>query len=452
MVLATIRRFCFVSQSWAEFTCICDLRERFSKYVMRFVLVSTHIDQTTGYSKVAFNLIKQLSTLAPKVKVFHFGFQRHPMRPSLRKYPEGVSSYDAAANEDPKEEGFGYNKINEYLEMVNPDVVMIYNDPLTIVRFIEAMKHKPGKAPYKLWLYLDQVYSGIASQITDLLRAHSDRIYCFTEKWKDALLNYGSFDDVRVLGHAIDATTFTCMPEEARKAIRINLTIPETGTVFLNANRNSQRKRLDLTVMGFVRLLKSKPSAPYYLVIATNVQPQAGAFYDLQRIYMEELKENGLDFQDFARRLLLIDTSPPNVFADDAINQLYNAADIGINTSDGEGYGLCQLEHMYTGAPQVVTDIGTYRSFLDPSVAEFVPPDGRMYFPGGMPHGLYCSTFSANDVAKAMESVIATLPAKRKAVQCYSFKSWTKVCDEWLEDVIAEAEGPSSTVSVPVKP
>jgi hypothetical protein len=89
---------------------------------------------------VSYNLIKQLATLGPAVKTFHFGFQRHPSHSSVRKYPEGVVSYDAAANEDPKEEGFGFNKIHEYLEMVNPDVVMIYNDPLIIHRFVEAMK------------------------------------------------------------------------------------------------------------------------------------------------------------------------------------------------------------------------------------------------------------------------------------------------------------------------
>jgi hypothetical protein len=83
---------------------------------MKVLLVSTHIDQTTGYSKVASALIKQLAALHPTVKTYHFGFQRHPARSNLRKVPDGVIAYDAAANEDPKEEGFGFNKIHEYLE------------------------------------------------------------------------------------------------------------------------------------------------------------------------------------------------------------------------------------------------------------------------------------------------------------------------------------------------
>jgi glycosyltransferase involved in cell wall biosynthesis len=416
---------------------------------MRFALVSTHIDQTTGYSKVSYNLVKQIGTLSPKVKTFHFGFQRHPSHTSSRKYPEGIVSYDAAANEDPKEEGFGFNKIHEYLEMVNPDVVMIYNDPLIVMKFMEAMKHERGVSPYKLWIYLDQVYTGIAPSLIENLNKHADRIYCFTDIWKKRFLEYGPFPDVRVLEHAVDPTVFSCMPPEATRAIRSNVGIPADAVVFLNANRNSQRKRLDLTIGGFVRLLAHNPTEPYFLMIATNMNPQSGAYYDVHRIFAQEIKDQGLDIQKYTRHLMLLDTAPPNIMNDDAVNQLYNSADIGVNTSDGEGFGLCQLEHMYTGAPQVVTDTGSYRSFMTEDVAEFIPDDGRSYFPGGMPLGFWSPTFSMDAVADGMGWAIKSLPEKRKAVTSYTFKSWAKVCDPWLEDVLTECEVPVSIVSVP---
>ena len=416
---------------------------------MRFLLVSTHVDQTTGYSKVSHNLLKQISTLSPKVKTFHFGFQRHPGRTSVRKVPEGVITYDAAANEDPKEEGFGFNKIHEYVEMVNPDVVMIYNDPLIVMRFIESMKHERGKSSYKLWVYLDQVYEGIAQPLIETIRDHSDRIYCFSELWKKKFADYGPFPDVRVLEHAVDPTVFSCMGSASVASVRTNLNIPSDAILFLNANRNSQRKRLDLTLGGFARLLARNPTKPYHLLILTNASPQSGAFYDLQRVFIEELKGQGLDVQTHVRKLLLIDSSPPNLMTDEAINQIYNASDIGINTSDGEGFGLCQLEHMYTGAPQVVTDVGTYSSFLNSNVAEFIPKNGRTYFAGSMPHGLWAPTFSMESIADGMEKGIETLEDKRKAVSKYTFKSWSTVCDSWLEDVLT-CEAPESSVSVQV--
>lgn len=401
---------------------------------MRVVLVSTHIDQTTGYSKVSYNLLKQASTLAPRVKLFHYGFQRHPNAPGHRKAPAGVNQYDAAANEDPKEEGFGFNKIHDYLEMVGPDVVMLYNDPLIIYRFLEAMKHDRKTCTYKLWIYVDQVYEGIAEPLMKSIREHADRIYCFTESWKKTFLSYGDFPDVRILEHAADPTTFTALPEDARLALRKSLGIPANGIVFLNANRNSQRKRLDLTIAGFARLLKTVPNA--YLVLATNMNPQGGAYYDIPTIFQRESKLVGLD-QILLSHLILIDTSPPNVVGDEGINQLYNVADIGINTSDGEGFGLCQLEHMLTGAPQVVTDVGSFRTFLDETTSVFIPPGDDAYFAGAMPLGGWAPTFTNASIATAMQEAVQKLPELRKGVKAYSFKSWTQVCDGWLEDLLS---------------
>jgi glycosyltransferase involved in cell wall biosynthesis len=403
---------------------------------MRFLLVSTHVDQTTGYSKVASNLLKQLATLIPKVKVFHFGFQRHPLTPNSRKVPTGIIPYDAAANEDPKEEGFGFNKIQEYIDTVNPDVVMIYNDPLIIARFLEAMKHDRASCPYKLWIYVDQVYEGIAPPLMDAIRQHADKVYVFTEHWKEKLLEYGEFPNVGILEHAVDPNTFPKLPPDARIGVRKSLGIPQDAIVFLNANRNSQRKRLDLTITGFVKLIVDNPTIPYYLIVATNATPQSGAYYDISRIFMRELRKHNAPNQLLVR-LAIVDTSPPNVVTDEGINQLYHASDIGLNTSDGEGFGLCQLEHMYTGAPQVVGDTGSFRSFLDEKVARFIPVKDDVYFAGTMPLGGWASTFAVADVAAAMKSAADNLPELRENVRLYPFKTWSQVCDGWLEDVLS---------------
>jgi glycosyltransferase involved in cell wall biosynthesis len=402
---------------------------------MRFVLVSTHVDQTTGYAKVAYNLLRQVSSISPKVKTFHFGFQRHPDRKNVRKLPDGIVGYDAASNEDPREEGFGFNKIAEYLEMVRPDVVMIYNDPLIICKFIEAMKYDKATSPFKLWLYVDQVYHGIAQPLVDLMNKSADRIYCFTQSWAETYASYTEGSKVPgVIEHGIDAAEFTCMPREQRLALRRNLKIPTDAIVFLNANRNSQRKRLDLMIMGFVKLLSTSKD-PVYLLVVTAMNPQHGAFYDLQRVFVTELKRAGLSPEAFASRLMIVDTAPPNTLSDAQINEIYNLTDIGINTSDGEGFGLCQLEHLYTGAPQLVTDVGSYRSFLNDDVAVFVPPSGMQYFAGSMPLGFSAPTFDPDDVAMKMRDIIETLDTRKAAVRSFPFKSWTKICDGWLEDL-----------------
>jgi glycosyltransferase involved in cell wall biosynthesis len=261
-------------------------------------------------------------------------------------------------------------------------------------------------------------------------------VYAFTDIWKQKLDQYGTFSDVRVLEHAVDPTIFSKLSPEVRTGVRKSLGIPDNAIVFFNANRNSQRKRLDLTIAGFVKLIVKNPEIPYYLVIATNVSPQSGAYYDVSRIFMRELQKANAPNLLYVR-LAIVDTSPPNIVADEGINQLYNATDIGINTSDGEGFGLCQLEHMYVGAPQVVTDVGSYRTFLDETVARFIPRADDTYFPGSMPLGGWSPTFTVESVANAMEEAAKNLPEMRAATEKYPFKTWAQVCDQWLEDILS---------------
>lgn len=403
---------------------------------MRVVLVSTHVDQTTGYSKVAFNLLRQLGTLSPKVKTYHFGFQRRPNKPNLRKVPTNIVSYDAAANEDPPEEGFGFNKIYEYLEMVSPDLVLIYNDPLIIARFIDAMKFKKGETPYKLWLYLDQVYTDIAPPLMDKIRESADKIYCFTEKWAETLRSYGVCPPIGIMEHAVDPTVFTSMPVDARLAIRKKMNIPEHAVVLFNANRNDSRKRIDLTVAGFVDAIRTE-EAPLYLVLAMPLDPRAGAHYDVGRIFMSELARYKLDPMKYGMRLITLDTAGQNSINDDGINQLYNISDLGINTTSAEGFGLCQLEHMYTGAPQIVTDVGSFRTFLTEEVAAFIPvQEDRAYLAAGMPLGFYTNLVLIKDITIAIQESVKTLETRREAIQKYPFKSWATVCDGFLEDIL----------------
>ena len=413
---------------------------RGEKDSMRVLLVSTHVDQTTGYSKVAYHLLRQMATLIPKIKLFHFGFQRNPGHTNHRKVPEGVIAFDAAAAEDPKEEGFGFNKLAEYIETVEPKLVIFYNDPLIIARFLDVLKYDKEKASYKVWTYLDQVYLGIARPVMEAVDKASEHVYAFTPYWADVYRSYfpdGPQAKVKVLEHAADAETFK--PLANRSALRAQLNLPENATVFLNCNRNSQRKRLDLTIQAFVGLLAKNPEAPYYLLIATGADPTRGGHYNLQNVFCTECQIHNLNLADVGNRLLVIDTGGTTVYTDSSINDLYNVADLGINTSDGEGFGLCQLEHLQTGAPQIVTDAGSY-TFLDETCAITIPAPLREYQSGTMVLGTFARTSVPDLIIQGMEKAIADLPKLREGIAAKTFPTWANVCDGFLEDLLAQTK------------
>jgi len=409
---------------------------------IRFLLVSTHTEQVTGYSKVSYNLLKQLGTLQPLIKIFHFGFQRTPARlPSPARPLTGIIQYDAAANEDPKEQGFGFNKFKEYVDTVNPDIIMIYNDPIVINQFIQQVKDVPKS--WKLWVYLDQVYKGADMGLLRNIENASDRIICFTEEWKKYLMTRLTTPNIKidVLEHGIDSLVFKPLSDGERAGIRKNLNLKAGDKVFLNMNRNSQRKRLDLTIMAFARLLKKFPDAPYHLLLVTGVKPEGGAFYQPLQIYLNELELLGLDNLKYGTRVTIVDTTAPQAyFNDDAINQLYNVADVGINTSAGEGFGLCQLEHMATGAPQVVLALDCYKAFMNDKTSVQLPTTSYSYLQMTAGVGLTEYTTTAEAVAEGMEKALA-MCGRETSEACVALartRPWSKICDDFLESVIAK--------------
>jgi glycosyltransferase involved in cell wall biosynthesis len=401
----------------------------------RFLLVSTHCEQTTGYSKVSHNLLKQLATLHPIVKVFHYGFQRIAnVSGGIRKI-ENVIQYDAAANEDPKQQGFGFNKFGEYIDTVCPDIVMIYNDPIIVNQFLDSIKNIPKT--FKLWVYLDMVYEHPDQGLIRNIENKSDRIFCFTENWKKHLLSRIPTTSVPidVMEHGVDIQTYKPISDIERISIRKQMDIPVEATVFLNVNRNSERKRLDLSIMAFTRLLKNNPDKLLYLVMVTGMNHQAGAFYNPIQIFMSEIQRLGIDPLKYGQRVIIVDSNR-QLFDDASINKIYNACDYGINTSNGEGFGLCQLEHIATGAPQVVINSGDYHAFLSKNIAEIIEPSIYSYLSISTGVGDIAKSASVEEVTEAMQRILLNKNSE-ECIKTAASRPWAKICDPFLELVVS---------------
>jgi len=132
---------------------------------------------------------------------------------------------------------------------------------------------------------------------------------------------------------------------------------------------------------------------------------------------------------------------------------MYSSSDIGINTSNGEGFGLCQLEHMATGAPQVVMDIGGYRAFMDESTGVFIKPSTYEYLAQLAGVGSTQVSATAEEVADAMKKAIGMLSPETsaKCIKAATDRPWSKVCDSFLESIISPPSAPTS-VTVPTIP
>lgn len=397
---------------------------------LRFLLVSTHVQQFTGYSKVSHGILTELAK-QPWLDLTHFGFQKfHELPASFRPYPAGVDVIDAAALEKPLQNGFGYGALPDVIRKKKPAVVMIYNDMAVVTQFVEAIRKSGIPRDFKLWIYCDQVYTTQSQVFLDILNRDADRIFAFSPYWKKCLKDQGVTRPVDVLLHGFNG--HQCFPVP-RDLARKQLSLPNDMFLFLNLNRNQPRKRYDILMMAFVELLVKYPTKPLFLLCICDKGEKGGWW--LFELFARELKLRGVPIEQFAQRLII--TAQNMSFKDDEINMFYNAADVGISTSDGEGWGLCQFEQMGVGVPQVVPDIGGYKEFCNSDNSVLVTPTVRYYLPTSFsPVGGEAMACDPHAVCLAMEEYMLNSAKKeahgkaaREKVLGYT---WEKACEPLL--------------------
>jgi glycosyltransferase involved in cell wall biosynthesis len=217
------------------------------------------------------------------------------------------------------------------------------------------------------------------------------------------------------------------MPKElARKQLQL----PNDVFLFLNLNRNQPRKRYGVLIMAFVELVVKYPTKPLYLLAVCDKGDRGG--WSLFELFQRELKMREVSLELFGNRLIV--TTQNMSFKDDEINLFYNASDVGITTADGEGFGLCQFEHMGVGVPQVVPDMGGFKEFCSADNSALVKPTVRYYLPTSFsPVGGEAMACQPHDVCLAMESYLLNSELREKHGLAAKAKvasyTWAKSCE-----------------------
>jgi len=412
---------------------------------LKFMMVSTHAHQFTGYSKVSHGFIREL-VKNPWLQLTHFAFQKATAVPeTYRPYPPQVKVIDAAALEKSSQVpqlqnqgGFGFSFLPEVIRKEQPHVVMIYNDMAVVSRFLEEIRKSGIPRNFKIWVYVDQVYNTQLQAFIDILNRDADRLFTFTSYWKKCIKDQGVTRPIDVLSHGFDRDMFKPLPrEQARKA----LGIPNDAFVYISLNRNQPRKRYDLLVMAFVELVVKYPTKPLHLLCICDKGEKGGWW--LFEIYMRELKLRGVPVDQFGGRLMV--SSQDMQFKDEDINMFYNMADVGVSTADGEGWGLCNFEQMGVGVPQVVPGIGGFKEFCNNDNSIVVKPKYRMYLPTTFsPVGGEAEVCDPHDICVGMEEYLNDSEKRRshglKARETVLGFTWEKAVKNLVKRLGEEKE------------
>ena len=340
---------------------------------IRFLIVSTHINQTNSNSKIIHHIIKQLATHS-WIQIIHFATHKLADTDYGRAYPANVKVIDASALEKDKQMGFAFSELATTVATEKPDIVFIYNDISVICSYIEAFRKALSVRTFKIWSYLDIVYTAPPQGVIDVLNRDVERIFCVTKTWKEMMKSQGITRPIDVMNHGVDTTMFRSIPKELA---RQTLGLPKDIFLFSSFNRNIPRKRLDLLIISFVNLIVSYPAKPIFLLMLSDAGDTGG--FQIFEIFARELKLRNASLDIYGNRLNL--TKKNTGFRDEDINLLYNCADVGISCAEGEGFGLCTFEQMAVGVPQIAPEINGYTEYCTADNSQLIKPFFRNYIP-----------------------------------------------------------------------
>lgn len=337
----------------------------------KVILCGTHPAQYNGYSKVVFELSKYLSN-CKDIKLHIFGFQNfydkeeHKVE---RKLPHNVEIFDVYANENPKNKGFGEKLIKQYITDISPDIVIIYNDLVVINSLIEVIKTIEDRQ-FKLIPYIDIVYKNEKNMLIKNISDACDGAIMFTEYWDSVIKTQNFSKPTYILEHGFNSDAFYPIP---KKISRKFFGISEDDFVIVNLNRNQPRKRWDLCLMSFIKFVSTHKDESIKLLIATSMN----GGWDLIDLMISECRKYNMDVNEFKKHLIIIQN--PQQISDFEINVMYNVGNVGINTCDGEGFGLCNFEQAGIGIPQIVPNIGGFKDFFNKDNSCIIEPKWTYY-------------------------------------------------------------------------
>jgi len=289
----------------------------------------------TGFARVTHSVLEHLSK-EHEVHVLAINYSGDPHNYPFTAYPASNVHCD---------DRFGLPRIPEILEKVKPDIFICLQDIWVCNQVWERCQFLKDQLGFKFICYFP---IDSEAYYPDMLRniASWDMAITFTINCAHRILKHGvEATRLGVLPHGVDTGKFAPMDrDEAREA----LGLPKDKFIVLNANRNQPRKRIDLTIQAFARFAVDKPDTMLYLHMGAKDMG-----WDIVPLFDREMKKNGIES---AKRLALTSENinymdaPP----DDMLNLIYNACDVGINTADGEGWGLIPFEHASCRKPQIV--------------------------------------------------------------------------------------------------
>ncbi len=210
-----------------------------------------------------------------------------------------------------------------------------------------------------VWSPIDYIPS--YKVVENVLKA--DLFLTMTPVMVQKILDISPSASVKWVGHGSDISEFNCSREDAIKYMNDKITkgdiisrnsLSDSDIIILNANNygpldplnstHGTRKRLDITVRSFIKLLGTldlNAVKKTKLWIHTNL-----------KYFFQMLKRENIDMSNISESLILSDNNMTN----EEMCMMYKISYISLQTSLSEGWSLTNMEAAVYGSLQIVPD------------------------------------------------------------------------------------------------
>ncbi len=299
----------------------------------------------TGFSTVLHNIIKSLPVDDYEIHHIAINYFGDPHNFPWKMYPASTGG-----------DIWGFGRLAKF-ESLEPNIVFILNDPWVVSKYLPIIKSWAKKPKIVVYFPVDSMnLSKRWFSDYDIV----DKTCVYTKFGAQEVIDVAdeliNNEKLVIIPHGVDTNSFykTNTDKEISKKIlfRDNREFTDSFIV-LNANRNQPRKRVDLTIQGFSLFAKDKPSnVKLYLHMGTR-----DAGFDIIELCVRYKIEDRLIITNTKDKIQSVPV--------EHLNLIYNACDVGLSTTLGEGWGLTNVEHAATGAIQIVPAHSACKEIFD---------------------------------------------------------------------------------------
>ncbi len=399
----------------------------------------------TGFGTVARNILENLHK-SGKYDIDIFGINYHGT-----PHPFPYNIWPAADHQsgDP----YGRRKFCHFAIQHDFDILFVLQDTFIVDFLPELRTHleQNKKEPFKILMYYP-IDSVLKEQWYDNIKG-IDKLVAYTDFGKKTFLDYEPEKDIDVIYHGVDVKEYFVLPEEDVTNFRQQYFNQYSDKfIFMNVNRNQQRKDIPRTMVAFKEFKKQVPDSILYLHMAK--QDQGWNLLDLC---------SNMGLSPTSEVIFPENMEPNQGYPREVLNMLYNACDCVLSTTLGEGMGLAWLEAMATKTPVIMPN--------NTAMSEFITEDKGYLADSGSNPSLWTCIPNDNEIMRPLvdvEDLVVKMKhvhdnydeAKTKAETAYKWlhdemvwsgkitKQWLKVFDEVAKSITKHNKVMSSSTIV----